>query len=47
MVTPTIQANLDLLYCMHDLDFTLETALLDDFSGEVAAADALVGDGLH
>ncbi|AVX92657.1 transposase (plasmid) [Pseudomonas koreensis] len=38
MVTPTIQANLDLLFGMHDLDSTLETALLDDFSGAVADA---------
>ncbi|POF91298.1 hypothetical protein BGP83_00875 [Pseudomonas putida] len=38
LVTPTIQANLDLLFGMHDLDYTLEPALLDDFSGAVAEA---------
>lgn len=38
LVTPTIQANLDLLFGIHDLDYTLEPALLDDFSGAVAEA---------
>lgn len=37
-VTPTIQANLDLLFGMHDLSFSLESTLLDDFSGAVAEA---------
>lgn len=38
LVTPTIQANLDLLFGMHDLTFSLGRTLLDDFSGEVADA---------
>lgn len=38
MLTPTIQANLDLLFGMHDLDFSLAPALLEDFSGAVGEA---------
>ncbi|RON55592.1 transposase [Pseudomonas frederiksbergensis] len=38
LVSPTIQANLDLLFGMHDLDFSLEAALLEDFSGAVSDA---------
>lgn len=38
LVSPTIQANLDLLFGMHDLDFTLEAALLEDFSGALTDA---------
>ena len=38
LITPTIQANLDLLFGMHGLDFSLEAALLEDFSGAVADA---------
>lgn len=37
-VSPTIQANLDLLFGMHDLDLSLDAALLEDFSGAVADA---------
>lgn len=38
LVSPTIQANLDLLFGMHDLDFSLGAALLEDFSGAVTDA---------
>lgn len=38
LVPPTIQANLNLLFGMHDLDFSLEAALLEDFSGAVTDA---------
>jgi hypothetical protein len=38
LVSPTVQANLDLLFGMHDLDLSLELALLEDFSGAVADA---------
>ncbi|WP_010222742.1 hypothetical protein [Pseudomonas donghuensis] len=38
MLTPTIQANLDLLFGMHDLNSSLEATLLDDFSSAVADA---------
>lgn len=38
LVSPVIQANLDLLFCMHDLDFSVGSSLLDDFGAEVADA---------
>lgn len=38
LVSPTIQANLDLLFGMHDLDFSLEPTLLEDFSAAVMDA---------
>jgi len=38
LISPTVQANLDLLFGMHDLDFSLEAALLEDFSGAVIDA---------
>lgn len=37
-VSPTVQANLDLLFGMHDLDLSLEPALLEDFSRAVSDA---------
>jgi hypothetical protein len=38
LISPTIQANLDLLFGMHGLDFSLEPNLLQDFVGAVAEA---------
>lgn len=38
LLSPTIQANLDLLFGMHGLDFSLEPNLLEDFGGAVADA---------
>lgn len=36
LLPPIVQANLDLLFGMHDLDFSVGSSLLDDFSAEVA-----------
>ncbi|NVZ75191.1 hypothetical protein HX859_09870 [Pseudomonas gingeri] len=38
LVPPIVQANLDLLFGMHDLELSLELALLEDFSASVADA---------
>ncbi len=37
-VSPIIRANYDLLFGMHDIDYSVEPALLEDFGAKVASA---------
>lgn len=38
LISPIIRANFDLLFGMHDIDYSVEPALLEDFSAKVAEA---------